>query len=328
MEVVPGIHQLKLPLKDNPLGFINAYLVKGTDGWVLIDTGWYDQESFDAFSAHVSDMGIAFEEINLIIATHIHPDHFGQAGKLKEVCKAELALGEVEKEFIDSAATWGASLFEGINKWMLSNGVPDDHLTIFNAASSEALEMITPAIPDRGLKEGDMISTGVFNLEVIHTPGHSPGHICLYEREKRILFSGDHVLPVTTPNVSIHLEEHTDPLGDYFNSLLKVEKLDVILGLPAHEDIYTDLPGRIGELRNHHELRKQEIIDALTVKPQTAFQVCSKITWMEGLVKWEELLPLDKRIAVTEALAHLESLRGEHRILRFEESDIFHYKMA
>ena len=145
MEIIPGIHQLKLPLKDNPLGYINAYLLQSTEGWVLIDTGWYDEESFEAFSGHLRQMEIDFKEIDLIVCTHIHPDHFGLAGRLRQVCEAKLALGEVEKVFIDSASEWGPTLFEDMNQWILSNGVPEDYLKVFNQASSEAFKLMVPA---------------------------------------------------------------------------------------------------------------------------------------------------------------------------------------
>jgi len=328
LEIVPGIHQLKLPLDNNPLEYINAYLVAGTEGWVLIDTGWYDQESFDAFSAHLQSIDLDPKDINLIICTHIHPDHFGLAGRLKEVCESELAIGEVEKEIIDSIAAQGPGLFEELDQWMLINGVPDDHLTAFNQASSEALKLVMPTAPERGLRDGEVISTGLFDLEVIWTPGHSPGHICLYEPDKRILFSGDHILPVTTPNISIHIEGHGDPLGDYLASIRKIQNLDMAIGLPAHENIYYDLPKRIQELLDHHEARKSEILTALKSEPKTAFEVSAEITWMEGEITWDELLPIDRRIAVTEALAHLESLRGERRVSKYQEGDLYYYQLT
>ncbi|MFO8101934.1 MAG: MBL fold metallo-hydrolase [Dehalococcoidia bacterium] len=328
MEIIPGIHQLKLPLKDNPLQFINAYLVEGTDGWVLIDTGWYDEESFDAFTAHLENIGVGPEEINLIICTHIHPDHFGLAGRLKESCQAELAVSEVAREMLNSIGTMGSSMFEDMNEWILANGAPDDYLTAFNEASSEALSLLVPAVPERGLKDGEVISTGIFDLEVVWTPGHCPGHICLYESSKRILFSGDHILPVTTPNISIHMEGIGDPLGDYLASIRRIQHLDMDLGLPAHEDIYTDLAGRVDELLAHHEVRKGEIIEALDSGPKTAFEISARITWMEGEMPWEEMLPIDKRIAVSEALAHLESLREEQRISKYQEGELYYYHLA
>ncbi|MFO8010516.1 MAG: MBL fold metallo-hydrolase [Dehalococcoidia bacterium] len=326
MEIVPGINQLKLPLKDNPLEYVNTYMVQGDDGWLLIDTGWNDQESLDAFTRQLNDIGVGFEEIRLIIPTHIHPDHFGLAGRLRQLCQAELALSETDRGFIESAGSWAPTIMRDMSEWLFINGVPRDYLTEYYDISSEALDLIIPAAPDRGLQDGEIISTGMFDLQVIWTPGHAPGHICLYEPSNRILFSGDHILPVTTPNISIHMELIGDPLRDYLQSLRKIRNLDMALGLPAHEHTFTDLRGRVDELLAHHELRKTEILESIASKPKTAFQISSQITWMEGTTTWEELGVTDKRIAVTEALAHLESLRDENRVTKSREEDLYYYQ--
>ncbi len=327
MKIIPGIHQLKLPLKDNPLEYINAYLIQGSEGWVLIDTGWNDEESFEALSTHLKELGLDFPDISLIVPTHIHPDHFGLAGRVKQLSKAELAMSEVEKEFIDSAELWAPSVMQEMNNWLYINGVPEDYLPEFNDISAESLKLVMPCKPDRGLRDGEIISTGIFDLQVICTPGHSPGHICLYEPTHRILFSGDHILPVTTPNISIHMESLGNPLGDFFESLQKIKHLDMAIGLPAHEDIFTDLPKRIEELFTHHEARKSEILQTLASRSKTAYQVSSGITWMEGQVTWEELPPMHQRIAVTESLAHLEVLNGEGKVQKFTEKDIVFYNL-
>ncbi|MBM3132542.1 MAG: MBL fold metallo-hydrolase, partial [Chloroflexi bacterium] len=123
MEIIAGIHQIKLPLKDNPLGYVNTYLLRGTDGWTLIDAGWNDAESFEALNAQLADLGLTIGDISRIIVTHIHPDHFGMAGRIKEISGAELALHEIEKSFIDTSHEWGGSLVEKINQWLRINGV-------------------------------------------------------------------------------------------------------------------------------------------------------------------------------------------------------------
>lgn len=326
MEIIRGIHQIRLPLKDNPLEYINTYLVEGSRGWLLIDTGWNDDDSFEALAEGLAGIGLEFGDIEQIITTHIHPDHFGLAGRLKLTCGATLAMHEVEKEFIDAATTRFAHLMDDMNRWLRCNGVPDEYLPEFQDIPIDVIELVSPVVPDRGLRDGEIINTGLFELHVIWTPGHSPGHVCLYEPENRLLFSGDHVLPVTTPNISIHVEEFFDPLEDYLRSLAKISGLDVSLGLPAHENIYTDLNGRIRELLAHHDTRKTEILGTISSQPRTAFQISSLITWMEGLMTWDEMLPLDRRIAVTEALAHLEALRGHDLVRRFEENALYFYE--
>lgn len=327
-EIIPGIYQIKLPLKDNPLGYINTYLLGGVDGWTLLDTGWNDEESFDTFSNAISELGLKFTDINLIMTTHMHPDHFGLAGRFKELSGARLALHEIEKMIMDSSHEWTAAILDDMRGWLRLNGVPDDHFPQLEDPSMDAVDLFSRAMPDIGLRHGEIVSTGFFNLEVIWTPGHSPGHMCLYEPVNKILFSGDHILPVITPNISIHSRASGNPLSEYLKSLKNTARLDMKLGLPAHEDIYTDLPGRINELFTHHEERKKEIISTILDEAKTAYDVSSRISWMEGQITWEELGPLDRRIAVTEALAHLEALWIENRIEKQETSELVLYRAA
>lgn len=329
MEIVPGIHQIKLPLKDNPLGHVNTYLIQGTGGWVLLDTGWNDPESFEAFSGQLDELHIGFQDLNLIIITHMHPDHIGQAGRIQQISGASLAVHEVERDILDSKLLWSTDLvYEEINKWLRSNGLPDEYLTAEMNTAGEMKGLIPEAKPDMGLSDGETVSTGIFDLKVIWTPGHSNGHICLYEPSNKLLFTGDHILPGITPNISIHMEWHEDPLRKYLQSLRKLRDLDMAVGLPAHEEPFTDLRKRIDELLGHHEERKTEIIEAIADQEKTAYQISSEITWMEGTVGWDNMSLFDRRIALTEALAHLESLKEESRVVRAEKGGLAFYRAA
>jgi len=327
LEITNGIHQIKLPLKDNPMGYVNTYLIQGTEGWVLLDTGWNDQESFEAFSEQLKEIHLGFQDISLIIITHMHPDHIGLAGRIQQLSGASLAVHEVEKEYLDSKLLWSTDLvYLEINKWLQSNGVPAEFLTADMNSSVEMKDLIPEAVAERGLTDGEIVKTGIFDLRVIWTPGHSNGHICLYEPSNKIFFTGDHILPGITPNISIHLEWHEDPLQKYIHSLEKLRDLDMALGLPAHEDPFTDLQKRIHELLSHHEERKREILETIATEEKTAYDISSQITWMEGNVGWAEMTSFDRRIAVTEALAHLESLRGEDRAVKSEKEGLSFYR--
>jgi len=327
LEIIPGIHQIKLPLKDNPLGYINTYLIHGSEGWLLLDAGWNDQDSFEALSRRLKEIHIDYEDIDLIIITHMHPDHIGMAGRIQELSGASLAVHEVEKDYLDSKLLWTTDLvYQEINNWLRTNGVPNENLTADMNSSGEMQSLIPEAGFDRGLTDGEIVSTGTFELQVIWTPGHSNGHICLYEPSNKLLFTGDHILPGITPNISIHIQWHEDPLGKYITSLKKLKSLDMALGLPAHEEPFTNLRKRIDELLVHHEGRKAEIMEAIAGKEKTAYQISSEITWMEGTTSWDEMAPLDRRIAVTEALAHLESLKMENKVVRAEREGLGFYK--
>lgn len=323
-EVFPGIYRLKIPI-DNPLEFVNTYLMEGKEGWLIVDTGWNTPGVFASLEQQMQDIGLSPKDITQIVITHIHPDHYGLAGRLKLLYDAELSFHRMEKNFVESRYVDIDGLMEEMSHWLYINGVPQEVLESLQTASLFMKEFVVPALPDRVLDGGETISTRRFNFEVIWTPGHSMGHICLYERERKILISGDHILPTITPNVSLHTQSGLNPLGDYINSLKKMQPLEADLVLPAHEEAFTDLSGRIQEIMSHHEERK-EVIESITGnQPMTAYEISSWVPWNTNGVPWKDLPPLDRRIAVTETLAHLELLRAEGRVDRVVDNDIAFY---
>ena len=315
MEIVPGIHQLKLPVPvpSAQLADVNAYLIEGEKAWLLVDTGWNTRQTFAALEKQLTEIGVGFEDITHIIITHFHPDHYGLAGKLKELSKAKIALHQVERDFIYSRYISMDSLLAETADLLHLHGVPQEELPRLQGASLEVVKYVSPISPEITLHGGERIPHGGFNFEVVWTPGHSPGHVCLYEPKQKVLLSGDHLLPTIFPNVGLHPQSGENPLGDYLHSLQVVEQLEVDLVLPAHEHVFTGLKQRIKELYRHHEDRKAAIINVLREGAKTAYEVSFKIPWIINGVtmSFEELPALDKRLAVMSALAHLEPLCAE-----------------
>jgi glyoxylase-like metal-dependent hydrolase (beta-lactamase superfamily II) len=222
----------------------------------------------------------------------------------------------VTEEFLNSVA-----------QWFTINGVPQEMIEAVHAPIKGFRKPI-PAQPDVLLNGGETIASGNFNLRVIWTPGHSPGHICLYEPVAKILFSGDHVLPVITPNISLTPTTKGNPLGDFLQSLATVRKLDVAQVLPAHEQIFKNLPGRVDEIVRHHEIRTKEIMAAMGHQEKTAYQLATAIKWMpeQGGVDYGDLSPVAKLSAVSETLAHLKAMAVEQKITSVIHDDIVYYK--
>ena len=326
MEIVPGIHQLKLPapVPNTTLADVNAYLIQGQNGWLLVDTGWDTRQALAALESQLGKIGVGFDSLSQIIITHFHPDHFGLAGKLKQLSNAKVALHQLEKDFIDSRYVNMDTLLAEMAGWLHLHGVPDEELPRLQKASLEVRKYVLPISPEITLQGGETIAHGPFNFEVVWTPGHSPGHVCLYESKRRILLSGDHLLPTIFPNVGLHPQSGKDPLHNYLHSLKVIEQLNVDLVLPAHEYAFTNVTQRIKELRHHHEERKAAIIKVLKEGAQTAYEVSLKIPWIVNGVtlSFEQLLPLDKRLAVMSALAHLEPLCDEGKAQRSRRNGI------
>ena len=329
MEIAPGIHQVKVPIPNNPLGHLNCYLVEGKNGWLMIDTGWNAADAFNSLQAGLKDVGLTLTDISTIVVTHVHADHFGLAGRIKHISpRAELLTHRWESDLIESRYIKFAELRDKMAAMLECHGVPSSAVSALGSASMPTLEFVTLAFPDCVLYGGEVISTGVYDLEVIWTPGHSPGHICLYKPRNRLLFSGDHILPGITPNVSYHVQSGDNPLGDYIGALRKLQNLPATKVLPAHEHIFTDLRRRIDQIAEHHELRKAEILKALYNDTHNAWEIASRLTWNVPGQAWEQFPPLLKRSAVTETIAHLECMRWEGKVQKITKGKTIWYALA
>ncbi len=327
-EIIPGIHHLQLPLPVGGLAYVNTYLVKGDNGYLLIDTGWNTEEAFSALSKQLAETDIDFKDISQILVTHIHPDHYGLAGRIKQLSQAKIFMHHLEQNLIEPRYINMGGLLAQLEDWLQSNGVIDEELPQLRMASVGMEKFVFSALPDVRLYGSETISTGPFNFQVIWTPGHSPGHICLYEPARKILFSGDHILPKITPNVGLHPQSTKNPLGDFLDSMDTMKELDVSLILPGHENPFTGLESRIEEIIQHHKLRNLEILRSIVTNPKTAYQISTEITWMPNKrgTGWQNLTPLDKRFAVLETIAHLELMRADGKVKRLRKNGTTYYQ--
>ena len=160
-----------------------------------------------------------------------------------------------------------------------------------------------------------MFTVGKFKLQVIWTPGHTRGNICIYDTGgSHVLFSGDHVLPTITPNVSLTPNYAGDPLGDYLASLEAIGKLNPVSKvLPSHEFVFENLDRRLEEIKQHHEDRLRDTLQSLNPgKSISAYEVASKLHWYTG--SWVKLSAWEKRAALLETLAHLEYLVRKNQV--------------
>jgi len=332
-KILPGIYQLQLPLPYMPgssPGYVNAYLIEGDNEYLLIDTGWDTEQTFNSLKKQLVEIGADFKDISQITVTHIHPDHYGLAGRLKQLSQAKIALHHLEKNLIASRYINMSESLQQIKKWLHINGVPDDELPTLQTASLGMAKFVNSIPPDITLYGGETISIGSFSFRTEWTPGHSPGHICLYEPTQKILFSGDHILPTITPNVGLHPQSNSNPVNDYISSLTMLKELDVNLILPGHERPFTGLQPRIEELIQHHKQRNSEILKTIKTEPKTAYQISVGITWMSDIdgVGWQNLAPWDKRMAILEILAHLESMKVDRKVDKLFKNNTAYYQHA
>jgi glyoxylase-like metal-dependent hydrolase (beta-lactamase superfamily II) len=328
-EVFPGIYWIKNPigLDGSSLSHVNTYLVRGKDGHLLVDTGWNTEESFEEIQKSLKEAGTSIKGISQILVTHIHPDHYGMAGRIQKLSGAIIYLHEIENTAIDSRYVNMEELLGQNAQWLSRNGVPTEETGDIRDASLDIVDLVVPAKPDVILHGGETITTGEFTFKVIWTPGHSPGHVCLYEPDKKILLSGDHILPTITPNIGRHPQSAENPLATYLESLQEIRQLDIKLVLPGHDEPFTGLAARIDEMMLHHEQRNQEILAAVSERPRTAFDIAEYVTWGTD-ANWRDLPPIHRRMAIFETIAHLEYMTGKGRAEKIDRNNVIYYRQT
>lgn len=177
------------------LPYVLPYLITSRGDNLLLDCGWSTDEAHQALSEQLADIGTGIPDLQKLVITHAHPDHCGLAGRLKQESGCLVALHELEADFMRTRYEKPEELLDSLEAWYARWGVPPDDREEMERGSMPMRFFVTPSEIDTPLEGGEIFEVGDFALEVIWTPGHSPGHICLYEHNHQLLFTGDHVLP-------------------------------------------------------------------------------------------------------------------------------------
>ncbi len=299
--VYSNLYRIEVPLPQNPLRATNSYVIKGQDRNLIIDTGFNLPECMNAMRSGLNELDVSLRETDFFI-THMHSDHLDLLWALP-TASSTIYLSKPDAETVRSSDKW----VEVRRHFARISGFPENVL-------QEIIEKYSPHRHRRGdppkfttIKEGDKISINEFVFECVETPGHSKGHMCLYESERKILFSGDHILKGISPNISLW-QYDWNPLERYLESLDKMYKFDVELVLPGHRSPFKDCKKRIEELKNHHQIRIKEILSILGNEGKDAFKIASEMSWDMTYDSWDLFPPPQKLFATTEALSHLKFL--------------------
>jgi glyoxylase-like metal-dependent hydrolase (beta-lactamase superfamily II) len=316
-EIFPNLFRVKIPLPESPLKYLNSYVIQGKKRNLIIDTGLNRTECFDAMQAGLKKIGIDLAKTDFFI-THLHADHFGLVGRLATPT-SNVFFSRPEKELIES---WEG--FDEMINYAGQNGFPKDEL---RAALDKhpGAKYGSDWIPElKVLDDGNMIDVGDYHFRCVATPGHTMGHTCLYEPDKKILVAGDHILIDITPNIQCWADDQ-NPLKYYLASLDKVYHLQVALTLPGHRRLIKDHRARIDELKQHHADRLTEVRVLLEKGPLNAFEVASRMTWDIAYESWDRFPVAQRWFATGEAISHLRYLEEEGRLTRSNQSGITLY---
>lgn len=308
-EIYPELFCINVPLPDSPLKYLNSYVVRSPDRNLIIDTGFNHKLCFDAMMTGLNSLGINLAETDIFV-THFHADHFSLVPKLKTPT-TRIYFNRPEAELLENWQGFGA-MIENADQ----QGFPKESLQKALEAHPGSKFGVKWAPEADMLSEDRILSYGDYTFSCVETPGHTLGHICLYESEKKILISGDHVLIDISPNIQCW-NNYENPLQNYMESLKKIRKFNVKLVLPGHRRSFTDLKSRVDELILHHETRLDEICNILDKAPQSAYEIAGRMEWDIKASSWENFPIAQQWFATGEALSHLRYLEERGHISRY-----------
>ncbi len=279
VEVAPGVLRMQLPIELPGLRHVNCYAIADANGITLVDPGIPGPQSWKALNQRMDQAGIAIERVHTILITHSHPDHYGNAMRIREASNAAIVthrafhtlhqpahvcvlddcnepdhihpetgqvIGNImEQRGFDQPAPWG-----GLWSPQYSNPELRKSRTEMLAEEGWALPR-----PTARVSNGEALPVGDGGWSVVHTPGHTVDHLCFFHAETGAIVTGDHVLPTITPHIS-GLHSGPNPMADFFTSLRLIAALPGVgIGLPAHGGVIADVPTRCADIVEHHHER-------------------------------------------------------------------------
>jgi glyoxylase-like metal-dependent hydrolase (beta-lactamase superfamily II) len=308
-----GLWSIPVPIPHNPLRYTISYVAEGADGLLIVDPGWFAPETYDALTAGLAGFGASVSDVAGVVVTHVHADHHGLSGRIREESGAWVAMHPAEVETLP--VRFSETLSSTADRdWLTRCGVPQDiisGLEFSPAAMQPFLDMVEP---DVLLADGDIVPHGDRTLRAIWTPGHTPGHLCLHDETKGVLLTGDHILPRISPNIGLTFAED-DPLSSFIASLERVAEFESAEILPAHEYRFRGISARTAALIQHHQERCDEITGVLTeIGEASAWQIAERLSWSRG---WENVKGVMRRGALAETGAHLQFMwkRGDVQLI-------------
>jgi len=321
-EVYPDVIRIDVPLRGSPLKETHAYLIRGNPRNLLVDSGWNNPECEQALLGALQKLGVSLDDTDIFI-THVHADHSGLSCVLKRPGNT-VYMGKWDGDY--SNAVVGVDYSVYLNSQSTLFGIPKSRI-MQNHEYDLRRFMNNQFLDFKAMNEGDRISVGRFEFEVLDLCGHTPAQLGLWERRQGLLFCGDHILVGISPNIVIWPDD-MDSIRLFADNLLKVRKLELQHVFSAHRSPVEDYRKRIDELIDHHENRLAEQIKGIGDEELTVFEIASRMHWdIAGGVF--DLFPNQQTwFATSEAHAHAEHLYRRKLLQKRMEKGQYLYKRA
>lgn len=301
--VLGSLHALQVPIP-YPMKTVTVLLDAPASGPVtMVDAALDTPEARQAIEDGLSELGLHWSDVERLIITHHHPDHYGLAGVVEERSGAAVQMLDVEIGRGERYWHMWEEWLPGHLKHLRDHGLPPESLNDVGSDGHRTRDRVQPATRIGPLREGQHVPLAGREWEVLWLPGHADGHLGLWNEQGRLLIAGDAILPRISPNIGLYGYTRPDPLGDYLQTLGKLEALNPERAVVGHYGPVMDgVQARARELRAHHHERLDFIKAEATAQPRNAYDL--------SLAMFNrELSPGSRRFALAETLAHAEHLR-------------------
>lgn len=319
-EVAPGIFAIPVPIP-YPFKYVNCYLLMpalgASQGPVLVDCALDTAEARGGLEAALKEHGLGFADLEHLVVTHHHPDHYGLAG-LIEADGPGVWMLDVEKERGQVFWTEPQYMHQEGQKLFYQHGVTDEYLSDLGQEMAKTRSRVHPAQNLQTFSDGQTLELAGMLFRAVWTPGHADGHVMLLREADGVLLAGDQILEHISPNIGAWAYAYPNPLRHYFESLEKTAALGASVALPGHYRPIKDIAGRVAELKAHHLERLAFLLHLVKGGPQTCWELSLKL--FPG-----DLNLAQRRFAWAETLAHLEYLLAEGRVKRLDQDGVIYY---
>lgn len=319
--ITDDIVQVQVPLP-YALNIVNCYLLRGDDGWTMVDSGLNTPPAQDQWKFALNHLNITPNDIKKIVITHMHPDHFGMAGWWQSLVDTPMPVYLPIGEDAQMQMFYHSEDAEEFYTWLVMGGMEAKYAREVAEGFNHTRNATRPYPTQQDFIYPDQtIQLGSRQFTTIHTPGHSDGQLIFYDEADQLMLSGDHVLMKITPNIGSWPQTEADPLGRFMDSLKSLAGLEVRQALPGHKWLIDDWSGRIGELIAHHDMRLIHTLEAVDGDTQTVYEIAIKVFPIERFTIHE------MRFAMAETLAHLELLETQGKVSH-DSGEIRHFHIV
>ena len=322
-KIADNIFRIPVKLPDSPLKELNSYFIKDRERSLLIDTGFAMDECLEALLNGINELGENPKNIDVFL-THMHSDHTGLAAEIIGEGR-RILISETDFRWIKTSIADDELVFQNLVDRFRSADMPA--FILDNMKSINPAIAYSPRVSSNQyfrVSDGHVFDVGGYHFRCIPTPGHTPGHMCLWDEGSGIMFTGDHILFDITPNIT-SWPNVANSLDDYLNSLRKISEYPVRIALPGHRKT-GDFQGRINELLTHHEVRLNEVERLIRESPgSTVYDISGKMRWKIKAFDWSDFPAPQKIFAVGECMSHLDYLMNLGKIKYDIDDGILRY---